>query len=79
MTSPAPIKRCYDLIKTEYKDAELGGIYANKPGYHNAPNNLPASDYSLQRDDDKGYNKSLASALDITLRDEDDIRKITDR
>lgn len=29
--------------------SELGGILANKPGYHNARNRLPASDYSVRQ------------------------------
>ena len=50
-------------------DAVCSGIWADKPGYHNARNNLPASDYSvadspldLQGPADK------AAAVDLTFR-----------
>ena len=46
----AAIQHLYDRLKAAYPHAqlELGGIYANKPGYHNKRDNLPPHDYSVQ-------------------------------
>lgn len=48
--------------------AEMGGIYANKPGYHNYRNALPSSDYS-RRDvaADREGPGDKASAVDLTM------------
>lgn len=50
------------------KSAKLGGIYANKPGYHNYGSALPGSDYSV-RDvpNDRQGPADKASAWDLTL------------
>ena len=49
---------------------ELGGIYANKPGYHNARNNLPAWDYSvMDNPPDWGGPGEAAAAIDWTFPD----------
>lgn len=46
----------------------LGGVYANKPGYHNCRNNLPGSDYSVcDRPPDDGGPGDKAAALDWTF------------
>lgn len=66
--SPAAIRGCYDLVKAAVPSAQLSGIYANKPGYHNARQNLPGSDYSVQRAQDKQGDSAAAAALDITLQ-----------
>ena len=79
MTSPAAIEHLFDRIRDGYPAAELGGIYANKPGYHNARRNLPSSDYSVQRADDQKGSADNASALDVTLRDPDDMARLTSR
>ena len=80
MTSPFAIEHLYDRLKAEgYPDAEFGGIYAKKPGYHNARKNLTPSDYSVQEPDDKLGSSDNASALDITLRNSSDMKKITQR
>lgn len=46
----------------------LGGIYANKPGYHNTRNNLPASDYSVREfAADREGPADKAAAIDLTF------------
>jgi hypothetical protein len=47
----------------------LGGIYANKPGYHNYRNALPKSDYSVQLALDKQGPGDMAAAIDLTFPD----------
>lgn len=47
----------------------LGGIYADKPGYHNYRLNLPRTDYSVQLDDDKLGPGDMAAAIDLTFPD----------
>jgi hypothetical protein len=49
--------------------ALLGGVYAQKPGYHSYRSRLPSSDYSTGRDvaNDKQGSGSLASAIDLTM------------
>src|SRR5215212_1161464 len=53
-------------------DAVFGGIYADKPGYHNSRNRLRArgmyDDYSIQAELDKVGPGDLGSALDVTFR-----------
>jgi hypothetical protein len=64
--SPSAIQKLYDTVKARMPSAQMGGIYANKPGYHNARNQLPGSDYSVQKPPDKEGDGNAASALDIT-------------
>jgi hypothetical protein len=64
---PDAIQNLYDTVHAAIPQSQLGGIYANKPGYHNARNQLPSGDYSVQRADDKKGDGWAASALDITL------------
>lgn len=47
--------------------AKLGGIYADKPGYHNARENLPFYDYSRRRPADLQGDKTKSCAIDLTL------------
>lgn len=47
--------------------AQLSGIYANKPGYHNQRNALPAGDYSRVLSLDLQGPGDKASAIDLTL------------
>ena len=48
--------------------SQLGGIYANKPGYHNARSNLPAWDYSVcDNPPDWGGPGDKAAAIDWTF------------
>jgi hypothetical protein len=50
--------------------SKLGGIYANKPGYHNARHNLPLWDYSVCDDPpDQGGPGDKAAAIDWTFPD----------
>jgi hypothetical protein len=48
--------------------SELGGIYVNKPGYHDYRAGLPSTDYSVEEvaNDRKGSDQ-YASGIDITL------------
>lgn len=59
--------------------ARLGGIYANKAGYHNYRAALPANDYSVEDvAADRRGPSNCASAEDISLSDED-MRTVTGR
>jgi hypothetical protein len=64
---PKAIHAVYDAVKAKYPRLKFGGIYANKPGYHNSRAQNKPSDYSVQRADDKVGDKDAASALDLTL------------
>ncbi len=58
-----------DFHKLE-PSAKLGGIYANKKGYHNKRMNLPSTDYSVaQFAKDRVGPKDEASGIDITFPD----------
>lgn len=49
-------------------DTQLGGIFANKPGYHNCRSNLPNYDYSVCDDPpDQGGPANKAGAIDWTF------------
>lgn len=51
-------------------ESELGGIYANKRGYHNMRKNLPVTDYSVgQFVQDRRGPDDEACAIDWTFRD----------
>lgn len=65
----AEMWRFWEEFKKIEPTVRLGGIYANKPGYHNARNNLPASDYSKQLADDKLGPGQYGSAIDLTFPD----------
>lgn len=48
--------------------SQLGGIYANKPGYHNCRKNLPSYDYSVcDQPPDGGGPNWAAAAIDWTF------------
>ncbi len=47
--------------------AVLGGIVAEKPGYHSWPSRLDEDDYSLQLADDLAGPKDKAAAFDFTM------------
>ena len=76
--SPDAMRACYDRIKKAVPSAQLGGIYANKPGYHNCRNQLPSSDYSVQKSYDQKGDGWAAGALDITLQP-NEMKKFTQR
>jgi len=63
----AEMWRFWEEFKKIEPTVRLGGIYANKPGYHNARNNLPASDYSKQLANDKLGPGQYGSAIDLTF------------
>ena len=65
-------------MKKAIPSAQLSGIYANKPGYHNCRAQLPSSDYSVQKSYDKKGDAWAAGALDITLQPAD-MKKLTQR
>ena len=50
-------------------DTELGGIYANKSGYHNTRNANKISDYSVRETPDQAGPADKACALDWTFPD----------
>jgi hypothetical protein len=77
--APAAIQALFDTVKSRMPSAQLGGIYANKPGYHNARNQLPPSDYSVQTAPDKHGDPAAASALDITWGSANDQRTSSQR
>ena len=62
-----------------YPDALLGGIYANKPGYHNKRDNLPSSDESCQGPDNQTGPGNLAAGLDVTMHNPADMQRMTQR
>jgi hypothetical protein len=50
--------------------SKLGGIFANKPGYHNCRSNLPSYDYSVcDNPPDQGGPSNKAAAIDWTFPD----------
>ena len=66
------LQHLYNRLKHGgYPTAQMGGIYANKPGYHNKRDNLPASDYSCQHPDDRAGSGQWAAGLDVTLNPAD--------
>jgi hypothetical protein len=63
-------------------ETKLGGIYANKSGYHNTRKANKAkwpTNYSIKLDLDKQGPDDKAAALDITFPAESDMEKYTDR
>jgi hypothetical protein len=75
---PDAIHGCWEKVKAAIPSAQLGGIYADKPGYHNCRNQLPSSDYSVQKPYDQQGDGWAAAALDITLSDAD-MKRCTQR
>jgi len=60
--------RLWESLQAMEPSSVLGGIYANKPGYHNARHNLPSHDYSVCDDppDQEGLGDK-ACGLDWTF------------
>ncbi len=56
------------LHALEPRDGALGGIYANKPGYHNTRNANKATNYSVRDAVDKRGPGDKAAAIDWTFR-----------
>lgn len=57
-----------EFLRVEPK-ARLGGVFANKPGYHNIRKALPGTDYSVRYALDRKGPSDKAAALDITFPD----------
>ena len=58
----------WEALEALEPGTQLGGIYANKPGYHNCRSQLPASDYSVEdQPPDGGGPGDKAAALDWTF------------
>jgi hypothetical protein len=74
--SPA-IKRVWEMVHDAIPSAQFGGTYGNKPGYHNCRANLPPSDYSVQRPDDKKGDPQVGAGLDLTFPNNADERRLT--
>jgi hypothetical protein len=70
--SPDAIRHVWEQVHAAIPATALGGIYTDKPGYHNARANLPGSDYSVQLADDKLGDSQAGAALDITFHNTDD-------
>lgn len=68
----APMWRLWEEFLAYEPQARLGGIYADKAGYHNYRANLPSSDYSVEEvaNDRKG-SAQYAAGIDITLNEKD--------
>src|SRR5690606_25770920 len=58
---------------------KLGGIYANKPGYHNTRAQNASGNYSVQLPLDKQGPSNKAAALDLTFPSASDMKKYTAR
>lgn len=69
---PDALQRFWNEFSAAEPQARMGGIYANKSGYHNTrANHLRdrPGDYSIQRAADKQGPSDKASAIDITFAD----------
>lgn len=73
-TNPSPTRissemwRFWEEFKAFETSVQLGGIYANKPGYHNYRANLPSTDYSVEEvRNDRAGSSQHASAIDLSL------------
>lgn len=75
MSNPNPARITDQLwwFWTEFKKIEpsvrLGGIYANKPGYHNTRLGNYPTNYSVKLPDDKLGPSDKAAAIDLTFPD----------
>lgn len=58
---------------------KLGGIYANKPGYHNTRAQNSSGNYSVTLPLDKQGPSNKAAALDLTFPSASDMKLYTDR
>lgn len=75
----APMWRFWEEFSAFEDDAELGGIYADKTGYHNYRDALSSTDYSVEEvaNDRKGSGK-YADGIDLTLN-ESNMKKYSNR
>ncbi len=77
--SPAAIQACFDRVKAAMPQAQLSGIHVDKPGYHGSRNENDPGDYSVQQPYDKKGDPDAGAALDITLHDPADMKRLTQR
>lgn len=74
-TNPNPARisaemwRFWEEFKKIEPTVQLGGIYGNKPGYHNTRLNLPKDDYSVQLAADKLGPGDKSAGIDLTFPD----------
>lgn len=62
-----PIWRLWNEFDAYYPPALLGGIYADKPGYHNYRTALPSNDYSVQLLADKRGSGTKSDGIDLSM------------
>ncbi|MFI5840535.1 hypothetical protein ACIA8K_12585 [Catenuloplanes sp. NPDC051500] len=75
-----PMWSLWERFVAFHRNVKLGGVYADKPGYHNYRDDLPTDDYS--RGDvaaDREGNGKLSSAIDLTFPDASDMRLFSKR
>src|SRR5690606_1535249 len=80
--SPKAIWAMYDYIKKYESSMKIGGVYANKSGYHNSRNGNKRSwpgDYSIICPADRDGDPNAAAAIDITLSSKKAMRRVTKR
>lgn len=65
----AEMWRFWEEFKKIEPTVKLGGIYANKPGYHNTRDALSWADYSCKLPEDRKGPGDKASAIDLTFPD----------
>lgn len=74
-SNPNPSRVTDELWRfwTEFKalepSVELGGIYANKSGYHNSRNANSSSNYSVREAEDQSGPGDKSAAIDLTFPD----------
>lgn len=61
--------RFWEEFKAHEPNVLLGGIFANKPGYHNSRKNNLSSNYSVRDSEDKTGPDDKAAAIDLTFPD----------
>jgi hypothetical protein len=77
-STPA-INSVWERVHEAIPSTQLGGIYGNKPGYHNCRANLPSSDYSVQKPDDKKGDAQAGAGLDLTFPNNEDEKRLMKR
>lgn len=64
---PDAIEYLWSKLHEMEPTSQLGGIFADKPGYHNTRDGNDSDDYSVVDSQDKGGPDNLAAALDWTF------------
>lgn len=71
LREPPALRWLMNSLLNAIPTSEDAGICAAKEGYHNSRDDLPPSDYSvMEYSDDQLGDGSYASALDLTIRDQ---------